>query len=385
MSRILLSLACVLTLGTVLSAQEVLTNAYFPEVGDTLITLDADSASRFPLEYHLDGGTNLDWNFTGLDPLRAELRQSVEFNENPEFPTADLVIRTPPFNESYYQVTNDELILVGLQTGFELLPDFRIVTPVTPARVERRANLTLGDAFSSQTENSVVVSPDSLPQAALDLIGSVINGVDSLRITTISRREDVVDAYGTVRLEDNFYQVIREKRTEFVDIRVAVRTGFLGYIDVTNTITAANSQLADFVGPQDTFDTYYYWNNDSKEAIVVSRHDALTDEPRQFTYKRARTSTSTRGVDRGQAKIKVYPNPATNLVTFEVEELNPGTYYLSLINLTGQPVTTRQFSPLGNQTRLSLDVSGLPNGLYLASLRSEVGRIITTKKLQVRR
>ncbi|MGK0334621.1 MAG: hypothetical protein ACI974_001444 [Paraglaciecola sp.] len=44
---------------------------------------------------------------------------------------------------------------------------------------------------------------------------------------------------------------------------------------------------------------------------------------------------------------------------------------------------SRTFSPIGDQTRLNVNVSTLPKGLYLYSLRNSLGRTITTKRLIV--
>ncbi|MEM9528958.1 MAG: T9SS type A sorting domain-containing protein, partial [Bacteroidota bacterium] len=102
------------------------------------------------------------------------------------------------------------------------------------------------------------------------------------------------------------------------------------------------------------------------------------------SYKRAQPTTSVGGPSFTQAKVKVYPNPASSLATFEMEGLERGTYTLSLIDLTGRRVAQREFTPLGNLTRLNLDVSRLPGGLYLYSLRNERGRMVATRRLQVR-
>jgi hypothetical protein len=102
-----------------------------------------------------------------------------------------------------------------------------------------------------------------------------------------------------------------------------------------------------------------------------------------MNYKRPPTSTSTGGPSLLQASIRVFPNPATNLATFEIEGLERGRYFLNLINTMGQKVDSREFTPIGNQIRLNLDVSTLPQGIYMYSLRNERGRTITTKILQV--
>jgi len=178
--------------------------------------------------------------------------------------------------------------------------------------------------------------------------------------------------------------VLREKRTESVFIRLELQTLPLPFVDVTGTISIFNPDLAALVGQQPITATYTFWNDESKEAIAEVTTSEETGEVSRMTYKRAQQSTSTGGPGVLQARVQVYPNPATDFTTFEVEGLTPGRYLLQLINVAGRRVATREFTPFGNQTRLSLDVSELPAGLYLYSLINEQGRRIVTKKLKVR-
>lgn len=369
-------------LATGLSAQLTLTADYFPAAGDTLKLVNADSVFAANVDLMAEGGANLDWYFGNAVGTR-DINEPVDGITIDAFPNATLSI-TSNNTVSFYQVSETSFDLVGVQTGFDFLPNFPINTAVTPARPIRRAPLTFGDNFTSQTENAVTISPDSIPLEALAEIGDALNGVDSLRITTISTREDVVDAWGTVRLLDNFYPVLREKRTEGVFIRLEVQTLPLPFVDVTGTISIINPELAQFVGQQPETVTYLFWNDESKEPIVEAVTAEESGEVIRMQYKRAEQSTSTGGPGALRARIKVYPNPATELATFEVEGLQRGNYTLLLTDMVGRKVATRTFAPLGDQTRLTLDVSDLRAGLYLYSLQNEQGRRVVTKKLQVR-
>lgn len=366
-----------------LSGQFTLTADYFPVVDDTLKFTVADSAFAAGFDVQAEGGADLDW-FLGNPVGSRDFNEPVDAANDPDFPDATIRILTNGVTESFYRVSETSFDLVGVKTSFDLLPNFLIATPVTPARAVRRAPLTTGATFSGVTENAVTLSPDSIPAEVLGEIGDALEGVDSLRITTISTRSDEVDAHGTVRLGDNFYPVLREKRTESVFIRLEVRTLPLPWIDVTGSITILNPDLGALLGQQAVTVNYLFWAQDSKEPIVDVTTDEETGQVLRMTYKRAETSTSTGGPGIRQARVRVFPNPATDLATFEVDGLTPGNYSLQLIDMVGRRVARRNFSPLGNQTRLNLDVSDLPTGLYLYTLRNERGRTITTKRLQVR-
>lgn len=379
-------LPVLLLLGTLtsLSAQVELTSNYFPAAGDTLRVSTADSTWAASLDFKIEGGTNLNWDFQ--NPV-ATFNASDAVNAvdaDGLFPEADLSIKSNILTESFYTVSDNSLDLVGVRTRLDLLPDFEIVTPVSPVRATRRAPLQYEDSFTSVTANVVTISPDSIPAEALALLDpAIVNSTDSFRITTTSTREDVVDAWGNVRLGDNFYDVLREKRTEGIFIKVEIQRLPLPFTDVT-ALLALSPQLGPFVGQQPTTTTYIFWNDDSIEPIAEV--STRTDDGTVLTmnYKRAQTTTSVGGPSFTQAKVKVYPNPASSLATFEMEGLERGTYTLTLIDMTGRRVATREFTPLGNLTRLNLDVSQLPGGLYLYSLRNERGRMVATRRLQVR-
>ena len=366
-----------------LTAQFTLSADYFPAVGDTLKFTVADSAYAANVDLIVEGGEDLDW-YLGNAIGVGSFNESVNAANDPDFPDATISISTNEVTESFYRSSATSFDLVGVRTSLALLPNFPISTPVTPVRPVRRAPLSFGATFSSVTENSTTLSPDSIPAEILAEIGTALNSVDSLRITTVSSRNDEVDAYGTVRLGNNFYPVLREKREESIFIRLEVRTLPLNWVDVTGSITILNPQLGELLGQQPTTTNYLFWSEDSKEPIVDVTTDSETGAVQRMIYKRAETSTSTGGPGLRQAQVRVSPNPASSVATFAIEGLSPGNYTLQLIDMVGRRVATREFTPLGDQTRLTLDVSTLRAGLYLYTLRNERGRTITTKRLQVR-
>ena len=383
MAQRLLIFILVLSLPALVSAQEVLTTNYFPAPGDTLFTNVATIDYALEQDFILEGGVDLTWTFadpteffTSADP--------VALPEDDRFPTADFVITEDVVTQNFLRVDGDVLNLVGVVSRLEVLPSFELVAPADPPRPLRRTGLTVGAELISETENSVTVSPDELPAEAIALIGTeIIAAVDSLRITTISNRQDSVDAYGTVILDGTPYSTIRERRREFIYIRLETKRGRLPFIDVTETIQIVEPRLGGFLGEQDTIDTYFWWNNDSKEAIVEVGVD--TDgEVVSMRYKRTPQSTSTRGPVLTHAEVKLYPNPATDVVTYQLSNLARGHYQVAVVNMLGQRVVRREFNAFGDQTQLTLDLGNLHSGQYLVSLTNERGRIISTRKLLLR-
>ncbi len=384
MSRKLLTLlltAC--TLG--LTAQEVLTTNYFPQAGDTLRTNIADSAWAASLDLQLPGGTDLSWDLSAPVSVLELSRPVTTVADSSAFPEADFVIVDDFLNARYLQQEGDELLLVGIDSRFNVFPDIAVSTPVAPARPERRIGLTLGDTFTTTVSNVNVISPDTLPAEALTLLpADIAQSIDSIRVTATAMRTDVVDAYGTVQLGDNFYSTIREKRTEAINITVEVLfpiPGF-GWQDVTGAV-ASNEGFDNLVGDQPVATTYLWWSDESKEPIVELATSA-EDSILYLQYKRALQPTSTDGPGLLQATAMIYPNPADAFVNFSVEGLATGKYELTLTNMIGRRVLQQSFSAFGDQSQVLMDVTNYPSGIYVVNLRNQAGHSLVSRRLMVR-
>ncbi|MFH0756503.1 MAG: T9SS type A sorting domain-containing protein [Bacteroidota bacterium] len=73
----------------------------------------------------------------------------------------------------------------------------------------------------------------------------------------------------------------------------------------------------------------------------------------------------TTGVEEfGGVVARVFPNPATNLVTVEME-MEDGEAAMEVLSLTGQVVIRQEAYPSGGLLKESIDVSGLARGMYM--------------------
>lgn len=365
-----------------LTAQVTMGTDYFPIAGDTLKYNTVDSLYLTTLMV-AEPGANLTWDF-GIPTISEQNSDAVlSAVSDTNFVGATVKIQTGDATESFYAVSDTSFDLVGITTSFSILPSFIISTPADPARPTRRAPLNYLDTYQTNTENSATVPVDSLPEEAIALIGESITNFDSLRITTISDRTDVVDAYGSLTIDGMTYAVLREARVESIYIRLEVISGFLPWTDVTETLSIVSPTLAALVGQQPVTKTYLFWSPEIIEPVIEILTTEETGEVERMDFRRRQRPVSTGGPGLSQASIKVYPNPASELATFEFSGLERGDYTLSLYNVNGSMIDSRNFSPIGDQTRLNVDVSDLPKGLYLYNLRNALGRTITTKRLIV--
>lgn len=76
-----------------------------------------------------------------------------------------------------------------------------------------------------------------------------------------------------------------------------------------------------------------------------------------------------------------YPNPASDVVKFDVQNSSAAT--LEIFDMLGKKVGERQLS--ARQGQVTLQVSHLQPGLYFATVRSDRGDAVETKRLVIQR
>jgi hypothetical protein len=68
--------------------------------------------------------------------------------------------------------------------------------------------------------------------------------------------------------------------------------------------------------------------------------------------------------------VSIYPNPAANILNITTSSLN---FQVSVFDLTGQSV-------LRESNSSTIDISGLPTGLYMLKLQDQNSRATITRK-----
>jgi uncharacterized surface protein with fasciclin (FAS1) repeats len=83
-------------------------------------------------------------------------------------------------------------------------------------------------------------------------------------------------------------------------------------------------------------------------------------------------TTNTDNVFAEVSDVKIYPNPARNNLTVELALNNPaGVYQIELMNITGSRVALYNIGNRNNRIMEKIDVSFLPQGIYLLNIRSD--------------
>lgn len=77
--------------------------------------------------------------------------------------------------------------------------------------------------------------------------------------------------------------------------------------------------------------------------------------------------------------LKIFPNPATTQINFEVQGNNEGTYEIIIYNFLGKRIN--DLKNINNRT--TLDLSRYYSGIYIYQLRDAKGTLVESGKFNV--
>jgi hypothetical protein len=83
--------------------------------------------------------------------------------------------------------------------------------------------------------------------------------------------------------------------------------------------------------------------------------------------------------DGGSKIVKLYPNPATSRINFEIQNNNDQGYDLIVFNFLGKRID--QFKNLN--TRTTVDLDKYYSGVYIFQLRDRQGNLVESGKFNV--
>ncbi len=363
-------------LPSVLVGQITVTNSIFPVPGDTLRTVSAEDAGGFDTDMI---GSNLEWDLRGITSDEAILTIYTEASEGDAtdtFPDADLLDKSEA-QEIYYKSFNNKIVEIGRSGLDPVLNAINLSFTNDGESVLRRAPMSFGDAYDDESSFRIGAPATVIPDTLFPGLSTLI---DSIRLTVETENDDFVDSWGTLRLPDGDYDVLRLKRTTSTNAILEVKAPFIGWsvLDENNPLTAALGDFADLLGETITT-SYQFYGNEDKEILANLTYDdqgILINA----TYK-GELSTATEEIDFRNVGVKTYPNPTYGDVTFELTNLPKGEYNVVLYNIIGKRLWSDRFD--NNSGRLNANLSHLKKGTYLYSIVDKNGRKVTTKRLMI--
>jgi hypothetical protein len=377
MKHLQLVILCLITFS--LGAQITITNAYFPEAGDTLLT----ATDNMPTGIQIGTpGPDREWNFKSLQSpiiVRTIIRPASEGAAAVDFPDANLVFKLNENAEGYYKVTAGTLELIGLSGTDPINLGIDIQPKLNDPQIERWAPLEYGDTHDSDVKFSYALDADEIPQDLLDILPIT---PDSIRLRLQLNRHDEIDAWGSLSIPGHTYEVLREKRTLDQNIRLDAKIGILGWQDITDIVLGLTDLGSDALGESQIV-RYHFWSEGVKEpiAVVTMAPDLTTVTAVDFKAEDI-LADLVQTTDKLQPSVLAYPNPAMAHTNFQFVQLKPGNYRLVIYNLVGSKVWQQDYRINGPLTeRVSL--SRLKKGTYLYALEDERGRTLLTRRLVV--
>ena len=365
---------------TLCFGQITISNNYFPNAGDSLVTANATAQTVRNIAISTATTTTQNWDYSFLRATTATNRTVDRFRAlNPitdtailkEFSTANLVISDSIGQIAVYRRSTTRFDLLGFfNANLGILP-VGIRPKFDPPSLERRAPLTFNSTNNNKTGFNAPFSTDIIPDTILALLPI---RPDSLRIRFVTNRQDKVDAFGKIRITGSTaLDCLRERRYEITETHIDAKSNnFPIWIDITNLIPTGNFKT------KDTTLVFQFWSDLYKEPLLTIRanNDSTATSA---TYKWLPINTPTIETT-SNIKAVLYPNPTKNAINAQFEGLNEGKYLLMVVDNLGRTVFTQSLNSTSNTVSLRIDTNKWASGMYFLSVYTEGGTASVLRK-----
>ena len=347
-------------------AQITVTSSTFPAPGDTLrYAIDDRPALDVQSLFTPPGGPQT-WDLSKLvaRSVSSQVFRAASVGKNASaYPGAELVV-VDAIRETYYNVTNSSFENMGYAGvdpfGLGLNARFKLF----PAYTERRSPMNF---FDIKVANSTIIqgfAVGELPEVIKKNLPTSATLIDSIRVRLTFSRNDVVDAFCTLKLPFAQYTVLREKRTEYISTRIDVHT-FLGWLDATDLIVNQNASFASVLGV-DTLVSHHFFNNTTKEIIAQLNFNTAQNQILSVRFKAPpRATVPVHEVQPPTAQLQVIPNPVDAEIQLSFVPLISGKLRIEIHDALGRTLKASQVEVIQQQKmRWQMPGHDLPNGIY---------------------
>ena len=337
-------------------SQIIINNAIFPKAGDTLKTIFAQNVSG-GLNTGSTGGPKV-WDFSKLN---TGTRQQ-ELYLNPTagkdvalFPDANLLLRSGG-QDVYIKTSVNVMEALGFGGTTPFL-DTNLVIKYTKKPLLRKTPIEFLSTTSSNGEFRIDVGKNIIPDTILSALPIK---PDSVRIQFVSSLRGLIDAFGTLKVSGNFFNVLREKAQSITDIKLFVK--ILGFWVDPVPILGGNipAGLKEILG-KDTTILYNFYSNEKKE-VIVSAEYTPDGTFLGVTYVDLPGSLSPVS-DQLSGTFKVFPNPASDHLNISVGDA-VGKFIVTASDMFGRIVYFEILDFKSAETK-AINIATLPGGNYV--------------------
>jgi hypothetical protein len=361
-----------LTVGLI-SAQIVVESNTLPRVNDTLRThIDPNPDVDFdasPVE-------NGEWIFNNLSaPTTIEtIFRDPSAGTSGNFPEATSVTVTPQGTEFYYKTVTNGLQELGLFGQDPILGALQVDGKYSQPLFIRRAPLQHGADFSQTTGLFFPIPFSVIPDSLLEMLPIQ---PDSLRLNINIQRNDDVDSWGTLEVNESKFDVLRERREEIRRIGIEALLPFVGWTDVTGLVEEFLPGTG--IGTPDTIVSYNFFNDVEIEPIAVVNVDD-DDNPISIEYIADEVTTSVTDPRKTNLTVTASPNPGIGILEFRFKGAPADRYTIKIRNIVGQELWEKEVYVDG-KGRLSANLTHLNRGTYFYTVFDSSGNPIRTHRI----
>lgn len=375
MTRILSLLSlCLMTVSAI--SQITITNATFPAQGEILKMALTNEAN---INVGTTNGPQI-WDFNSLNSgvlIDEEYLDISEGTDPVSFPSADMVLIVEG-SERYIRSSANRLEIVGVGGENEFIP-VELSVNYSKFPVLRRAPINFIDTYSGESEFNVAFSSEILPP---ELLAVLPVRPDSIRIQFLSNTRGTVDAYGTLKLQNQDFEVLREK-TEVISETKAGLKVFGIWLDAAGFISVLPEAFSGFLG-RDTSFTYNFYSNTRKEILVSAEYD-INNVFQSATFVNLGNVTSgTSDHFPAHVQTDIFPNPASDNLTIHVPEINDGNYILTISDVSGRYVHFEALTAV-NGLWTDVETSSFLPGQYVIQIRGKHNNTVISAPILIQR
>ncbi len=339
------------------TAQITITSADITTAGNTVLQRN----DTMPTISIGNSGTSQTWNMSALNNHTQDTMYFVAPAGLPgasSFPTSNLAIKMKQQGQSTNLFANSSSS--SLQAlGFQAIVDIagtpaNVVIKNNPAEIMVNFPSTYNTNF-----NNNYVSKGTFYYGVDPGIGFTI---DSIRLVSHVTKIVTFDGWGSVTTPLGTYNALRVETLKWNTDTLSGYNAFTGWFDVQNSM--------------DSSKTYDWWANGAGFSLVSVTVDWVTENATRATWL---PSLPTVGINESAdlESINVYPNPAQNVLTFNVDASKAQS--IQVYDITGKMINAYSIS-VNNQ---QIDVTGLANGIYNYSVVGKNNTVLNRGKFSV--
>ena len=337
-----------------------------PSDGDTIMLIN--DMNPGPLDLGSTGADQV-WNFqlSGMIPLNTLV---TEVMQDSSFPSANRIFNSG-FFDVYYDVNAQAWSQVGLTGDDPLGFGFTVLSIYSTPLADMRAPLNFPDNDLQSSRLVTNIPLELIPDSILNLLPLV---PDSLRVAVATLRNDVVDASGSLTLNGETYDVLRQMRTDITQVIFEAKISILPWSDVTSLILPF---LPDGIELLDTAMSYRFLADEMGTPVAEVLLDTDTTV-QSVNYVGDGVVASIREIVERSAEIKAYPNPSRGVVQLFAPEGMADVHIVQAFDLSGRQVPV---SWSHSNHNILAEINSPVSGQVAVVLRDRKGKVLAQKSI----